>query len=64
MESWLREGRRGSTAGAMRGPHVIWEGTDIGPKAGLQLAIVVVGGAMARWTDQRKRRAVGWAGTV
>jgi hypothetical protein len=26
MESWLREGRRGSTAGVMRGPYVIWEG--------------------------------------
>ena len=23
MESWLREGRRGSTAGVMRGPYVI-----------------------------------------
>ncbi len=40
MESWLREGRKGSTAGVMRGPYVIWEGTDIGRKAGLQLGIV------------------------
>jgi len=48
----------------MRGPYVIWEGTDIGRKAGLQLAIVVDGGAIAWGTDQRKRRAVGWAGTV
>jgi len=37
MESWLREGRAGSTAGVMRGPYVLWERTDIGRKAQLLL---------------------------
>lgn len=98
MESWLREGRRGSTAGVMRGPYVIGEGTDIGRKeqlllgrksrsdhggaarrglamrpvagrdseTGHQVNVEAASwcGAIAGWTHRRKRRAVGWAGTV
>ena len=37
MESWLRGRTKGSTAGVMRGPYVVWEGTDIGRKAQLLL---------------------------